>query len=634
MKSCVVDIYSGQRRNVPRRRIYDSRNYFISFVFFVKIIVVLLLVGFLPKSLYETRNGYREYVHVLNSPLEIQVATKNAPPDIARADGNILGTTSSTRTRNNRYLHKDHIQKLSDYVRHKKLDQDHPQVFKLHAVWIKVNQNRLLSVNSVPVRVINFLYRRLLECKCYMQGIKGTKRKEESNTEFVSLHDYILLNVIIGTLIGFKVTALFVLTFVSLIFYRHVIFTPIELKFQDFSRKLQKYLKENYTKTTLNTIVSSRAGLMGNCAIQVIPKSDGCKKCLSNYALSSEDGVPKLEAKYMVQFLDKHANTHIARSFFFECCYMDHFACPGSASDLLYTASRSFVLTTFYLLCVTAVLTFFGDLLDLTFYIQIVAFISAATLPFIIRNSVFGHSNESSPRIDQNDEGFRLRLENLLREFSQKWTVIDFEISEIHVDDLLQISTDSDYINKFESWFSTPSREFISVIIRDHFNERLPFLTSSVRSSISKQGKGSSEFTDRTVDILRTHTIQYNGRPPGIKRKEEKADSIPKGAEYTTDARERHKHHPQQTGQEILDFMRTLTDQGDGQDIHRTDMEYDYPMLTGLSYADRIILCLLDYPTANWTILHVTGLQKPVWILLRLSGLSILAVQLDYTKAG
>ena len=730
------------------------------FLFLIKLFMVLFVAGFIPKRLYETRNGYREYVHVLKLPLELEVSKTSHPPrEVLRADDNLLKTKSSPYIKRNRYLHQEEVEKLSNLV--DDIDVGTTHTFKLHAVWIKVHQCRLLSENSVPVKLLNFLQRRLLQCKCYMQGIKRKRRKDkdaEADINHISLHDccsqricfnntwqtfsrecvrvvgfvvlslfpglvYIyvggtrfssvkyehdspsyheflflthfkranalslyslcyaiwfipfvlyswmslltnpmfkiktvsvlrktmramknpagigwswsmsfllrpfskklfsdvsavtslfsivwrfccvfiagliiifyniptinlyfrllltfayqlylcicnkpetngadssvllkdkmyltkknikssfnlpesdkeidqgdefqivllhkyeriqwgilcaiwliylifaifpfvdiiivitdlVLNIFVGLFVGVRQTILLVLTAFFLLFYRHTFFQRIEMMFQKFSRQLQQHLKDQYTKALLNKIASNADGLHGNTAIQVLPKSGGCKRCALNYTLSSKRGVPKLESKYLIQFFDKYTNTHISRSFFFESCYMRHFACPGSVSHHVYKAARNFLTTAVFLVSLMAILLLFAEEVMMGLILNALAMFVGGLFPFILYTYVFGNTNDDEfPVINPNDEGFRFCLENLLREFTQKWTITDFEISRkpVVTGNIKVSPRKMELTNKGECWFSTHNRQYLHVeLLGSPHGEYRPILIQSL----------------------------------------------------------------------------------------------------------------------------------------------------------
>lgn len=262
--------------------------------------------------------------------------------------------------------------------------------------------------------------------------------------------------IVIGLIINIRHLAHYFLIVFFVCVYVSMYFKQVEQTFQHFNTELQSFLLERHTRPLINRNLLDETTPDANRCYQVIP-GRGCGKCAACHVFTSKNGMPKWKARHLVQFVDDHGEPCIPKNFFFQACYMNHHACPGSLSNHFYEAAmKSFLWTVYIIVAILLVkithpsLPWWGDLL---------IFAILGLLPIIFtKNYFFGQKHE---KIDKKDDIFKQKIEHVIREYKQEWPVIDLEVSRrAKLDDsiasLLEGNVDVNNDNK--CWFQTPNK--------------------------------------------------------------------------------------------------------------------------------------------------------------------------------
>lgn len=269
--------------------------------------------------------------------------------------------------------------------------------------------------------------------------------------------------IIIGLIINIRHLAHYFLITFYVCVYVSMYFKQVEQTFQHFNTELQSFLLERHTRSLISRNLMGDTTPDANRCYQVIP-GKGCGKCAACHVFASKNGKPKWKARHLVQFVDDNGEPCIPKNFFFQACYMNHHACPGSLSNHFYEAAmKSFLWTVYIIVAVLLVkithpgFPWWGHLLILAIL---------GLLPIIFKQLYFFGPKQKN--IDKKDDIFKQKVEHVIREYKQEWPVIDLEVSRrATLDDSIAslLEGNDDINNDNKCWFQTPNKTCVCLNI-------------------------------------------------------------------------------------------------------------------------------------------------------------------------
>nr|XP_022329559.1 uncharacterized protein LOC111128295 [Crassostrea virginica] len=273
----------------------------------------------------------------------------------------------------------------------------------------------------------------------------------------------IFIFIIIGLIINIRDLAQYFLIVFFICVYAGMYVKRVEKLFQQFNNEIQNFLLERHTRSILNRNLMDDTTPAANRCYQVIP-GRGCGRCAACHVFTTKNGIPKWKARHLVQFIDDKGEPCIPKNFFFQACYINHHACPGSLSNHYYQAVVKSLFWTLYFLAVVFLvkithpaLPWWGPLLIYTLL---------GLLPVILTT---GHiSGKPLKNLDTKDDIFKQKLEHIIREYKQEWPVIDLEVSRrTKSDDSIPslLEGNDDVNNDAKCWFQTPNKTCVCLNI-------------------------------------------------------------------------------------------------------------------------------------------------------------------------
>jgi hypothetical protein len=265
----------------------------------------------------------------------------------------------------------------------------------------------------------------------------------------------VLILAVVCLIANFRYLAQYFVIILFICVYSTIFIKRVEQIYQNFNNRVQTFLLERQTRSLINKDLHDDTIPGANRCYQVIP-ARGCERCAACHVFTTRQGLPMWKARHLVQFVDDKGEPSIPKNFFFQTCYINHFACPGSLSNHYYNAMiKSFLLSVCLLVMVLLVkivypaLPWWGHLLVYTI-LGLAPIICLTSFP----------SGSQHDKFDVADDIFKQKLEQVIREYKQEWSVIDLEISSrVRLDDSISshLEGNDDANNETKCWFRTPS---------------------------------------------------------------------------------------------------------------------------------------------------------------------------------
>ncbi|XP_061162864.1 uncharacterized protein LOC133172067 [Saccostrea echinata] len=280
--------------------------------------------------------------------------------------------------------------------------------------------------------------------------------------------------------------------------YANMFLKRVERTFQHFNNKVQNFLLERHTRSLISKNLHDDTIPDTNRCYQVIP-GRGCGRCAACHVFTTRNGVPKWKARHLVQFVDDKGEPCIPKNFFFQTCYMKHFACPGSLSNHYYDAMiKSFLLAVYIVVVILMVKVVYPSL---PWWGHLLVYILCGFLPILILKIFFDDPKQNE--YDTADDIFKQKLEHVIREYKQEWSIIDLEISRrAKLDEsITSILEGNDDENNTKCWFRARSKACVCLHIpnRKPINVDDTIQTESVPPTPTRRTPSRNGFNDSRI---------------------------------------------------------------------------------------------------------------------------------------
>lgn len=265
----------------------------------------------------------------------------------------------------------------------------------------------------------------------------------------------IIILVIVSLIFNIRHVAQYFLIMLFICVYSSIFVKHVEEIYQNFNNKVQTFLLERQTRSLINKNLHDDTIPSANRSYQVIP-GRGCGRCAACHVFTTKNGIPKWKARHLVQFVDDKGEPCIPKNFFFQTCYMNHFACPGSLSNHYYNAMIKSLLLTFYILLMILLIKIIHPGLPWWGYLLVYTIVGLVPIIFLTNF----YSGPRDDKYDVADDIFKQKLEHVIREYKQEWSIIDLEISSrARLDDSISshLEGNDDADNETKCWFRTPN---------------------------------------------------------------------------------------------------------------------------------------------------------------------------------
>ncbi|KAK3101884.1 hypothetical protein FSP39_007030 [Pinctada imbricata] len=196
-----------------------------------------------------------------------------------------------------------------------------------------------------------------------------------------------------------------------------------------FAKVTTKYVKYNSTlhDAVMDRIERNLEVNNGENNAYILPtKKEESPKLLD---MVIENDELKWKPWQVIAFYDKNDKFYISEEFFMQAVNLENCECPGPLAGNLINATAKLLVIMEFLMFVALTVMAFGDEYEISSFNQTIATVITGFIPFALKNFLFKSNDVSA--IDKDDAHFNIQLDRKIRDFSQTWRVLDFDVDSL-----------------------------------------------------------------------------------------------------------------------------------------------------------------------------------------------------------
>ncbi|KAK3102896.1 hypothetical protein FSP39_014770 [Pinctada imbricata] len=221
---------------------------------------------------------------------------------------------------------------------------------------------------------------------------------------------------IIGLILNADFTLQYLTVVLMICLYARDCFTTVTKKYAAYNSTLHEAVVDRIEKKLMEHNDENNAYLLPT-------KKNENPRLLE---LVIENDKLKWKSWQVIAFYDENDKFYISEEFFNQAVNLENCECPGPLSGNLINATAKLLVIILFLLFVALTVMAFGHKYEISGFNQTIATVITGFIPFALTNFLFKSNNICA--IDKDDAHFNIQLDRKIRDFSQTWRVLDFDV--------------------------------------------------------------------------------------------------------------------------------------------------------------------------------------------------------------